>query len=165
MTATALQAAGGGNQYVTLGLGAEMFAIRIQSVSEILDMRPVAHVPGAPAFMVGLIDVRGRGVPVVDLRQKLGMPAVPPTEQTRILVLEAALGGKVEVIGLLVDRVFEVTELDEARDAEMPDIGRRWLSDYIVGIGRRNGTFVIVFAMDRLLSDDEVALMTGGGIR
>lgn len=162
MTATALQAASSGNQYVTLGLGAEVFAIQIQSVSEILDMRPVAHVPGAPAFMVGLIDVRGRGVPVIDLRQKLGMPAVPPTEQTRILVLEATLGGKAEVIGLLVDRVFEVTELDDAHEAQMPDVGRRWLSDYIVGIGRRNGAFVIVFAMDRLLSDDEIALVTGG---
>ena len=79
MTATVLHAASRGEQYVTMGLGSEVFAIEIQAVSEILDMRPIAHVPGAPSFMVGLIDVRGRSVPVIDLRLKLGMAAVAPS--------------------------------------------------------------------------------------
>jgi len=165
MTATVLHAASRGEQYVTMGLGSEVFAIEIQAVSEILDMRPIAHVPGAPSFMVGLIDVRGRSVPVIDLRLKLGMAAVAPSEQTRILVLEAVLAGRTEVIGLLVDRVFEVTELDEVQEAEAQEVGGRWLSDYIVGIGRRNGAFVIVFAMDRLLSDDDIVQVKGGAVR
>lgn len=162
MSATTLQAEDTGRQYVTLGIGSETFAVEVQSVSEILDMRPIAHMPNAPAFLLGLIDVRGRGVPVIDLRVKLGLPPTPPTEQTRILVLDAELAGKSEVVGLLVDRVFEVTELDEHRLEAPPEIGSRWRSDYITGIGRRNGAFVIIFGLDALLSGEEVALLSGG---
>ncbi len=162
MTATTLQAEDTGRQYVTLGISDETFAVEVQSVSEILDMRPIAHLPNAPAFLLGLIDVRGRGVPVIDLRVKLGLPPTPPTEQTRILVLDTKLAGRSGVVGLLVDRVFEVTELDERQLEAPPEIGGRWRSDYIIGIGRRNGAFVIIFGLDALLTGEEVALLNGG---
>ncbi len=146
-------------QYVTLGIGAETFAVDVGSVREILDMRPIAFMPNAPPYLLGLIDVRGGGVPVIDLRVKLGLAPVPSTEQTRILVLDIEIAGRPTAIGLLVDRVFEVAELEDRRIEPPPDIGVRWRSDYITGIGRRGGDFVVVFDLGRLLAGEEAALV------
>lgn len=148
-------------QYVTLGIDRETFAVEVERVREILDMRPISKVPNAPAFLLGMIDVRGQGVPVIDLRVKLGMPAVPPTEQTRILVLEAKLGGRLRPMGLVADRVFEVAPLSEGDMEPPPDVGVRWRSEYIRCIGNHGGTFVIVFDLDHLLAGEEAALLPG----
>jgi purine-binding chemotaxis protein CheW len=110
---------------------------------------------------VGIIDVRGRSVPVVDLRTKLGLPATEATQSTRIVVLEIRLDERMVAIGLIADRVFEVTSLpDEAMEAA-PEIGVRWRSEYITGIGRRGDGFVIVFDLARLFASDEAALANG----
>jgi purine-binding chemotaxis protein CheW len=146
-------------QYVTLGVDHEIFAVEVEKVREILDMRPIARIPNAPAFLLGIIDVRGRGVPVVDLRVKLGLKETPATEQTRIVVLEVQLGERALYMGLLADRVFEVTALDEQGLERPPELGIRWRSDYIQAIGRRNSSFVIVFDLEHLLSSDEAALL------
>jgi purine-binding chemotaxis protein CheW len=151
-----------GSQFVTLGLDREVFAVGVEAVIEILDARPLARVPNAPAFFAGLIDVRGRSVPVVDLRLKLGLPPAPTTHHTRIVVLEVERAEGRGVFGLQADRVFEVTGLDERQMEAPPEIGVRWRSDYIKGIGRSNGAFVIVFDLERLLSGEELALLSGG---
>jgi purine-binding chemotaxis protein CheW len=146
-------------QFVTLGIGREVFAVPVSTVLEILDHRPVFRLPDAPAYMAGLIDVRGRGVPVIDLRLKLGLPAIEATESTRILVLEVPMGGKRLVMGLVADRVFEVAALGERQIEPPPDIGIRWRSDYIQGIGRHGDTFVIILDLDRLFSAEEAAFI------
>jgi len=146
-------------QYVTLGIEREVFAVPVEQVVEILDLRPAFRIPEAPPYLVGLIDVRGRGVPVIDLRLKLGLAAAPPTESTRILVLEIPIGERRLALGLVADRVFEVAALD-GRDLEPPpDIGARWRSDYIRGIGRRGDGFVVIFDLSRLFSAEETALL------
>jgi purine-binding chemotaxis protein CheW len=99
-------------QYITLGIGEESFAIPIAHVQEILDLRPIARLPHAPACLVGLIDVRGQSVPVMDLRALLSLGPVEPGPGTRILVLEVMLPRGPLRLGLVVDRVFEVCELD-----------------------------------------------------
>ena len=100
-------------QYVTLGVAEELFAAPVEKVQEILDMRPIARLPQAPETLLGMIDVRGQGIPVVDLRLTLGLPPAPDNENTRILVLSLA-GQEGELrLGLRADRVFEVTILDE----------------------------------------------------
>ena len=71
-------------QYLTLGLGSELFGIDIAHIREILEMRPISKLPHAPDFLLGMIDVRGTGYPIVDLRTKLGLPRIPATEATRI---------------------------------------------------------------------------------
>ncbi|MDR3437990.1 chemotaxis protein CheW [Telmatospirillum sp.] len=155
MTATAI--ARDGTQYVTLGIDQGVFAVEVEEVREILDMRPTSHVPNAPSFMMGLIDVRGHSVPVIDLRIKLGLPAIPPTEHTRIIVLEVTTDERLRLVGLVADRVFEVTSLTEGQSEPPPDLGMRWHSDYIQSIGRRGEAFVIVFNIDHLLSSAEAA--------
>ncbi len=147
-----------GRQYVTLGIDGEVFAVEVEQVEEILDLRPISHVPNAPACLLGMIDMRGRTVPVVDLRVKLGLPPVPPTQQTRIVVLDIDLGGRPLSLGLVADQVFEVAELDGGSLEAPPDIGMRWGSDYIRGIGRRGAALVIVFDLGRLFSAADIAV-------
>lgn len=150
----------GDAQFVTLGIDQEVFAVPVEAVVEILDMRPMFRLPDAPVFLAGLIDVRGRSVPVIDLRTKLGLPLQATTETTRILVLEIDVAGRPLVLGLIADRVFEVLTLDHAQIGAPPDIGVRWRSDYISGVGRQQGGFVIIFDLPRLFSSDELMLVS-----
>jgi purine-binding chemotaxis protein CheW len=147
-------------QFVTLGIDREVFAVPVDAVLEILDIRPLFRIPEAPAYLAGLIDVRGRGVPVIDLRLKLGLPAVPTMESTRILVLEFAVGAQPLVLGLIADRVIEVITLDRRELQPAPEIGLQWKSDYIAGVGRRNENFVIIFELARLFSSADAALIS-----
>ncbi|MGX7708779.1 chemotaxis protein CheW [Methylobacterium sp. Gmos1] len=146
-------------QYLTLGLGRETFGIDIENVQEILDYRVPASLPQAPAFLVGMIDVRGQSYPVVDLRTKLGLPPEPPTPATRIILLNIPLEERTMRVGFVADRVFEVTELDRAEMEAAPEVGGRWRSSYIAGIGRRGDAFVVVFDLARLMAGDEPALV------
>lgn len=146
-------------QFVTLGIENEVFGVPVNAVLEILDMRPVFRVPEAPNYMLGLIDLRGRSVPVLDLRTKLGLPSIPASETTRILVIELVVSGRPLVLGLVADRVFEVIAFD-AKDIEpAPDIGVRWRSQYIRGVGHRDARFVVIFDLPRLFStEDAIAI-------
>jgi purine-binding chemotaxis protein CheW len=146
-------------QYVTLGMGEEVFAIPVAHVQEILDLRPVARLPHAPHGLLGLTDVRGQSVAVVELRALLGLQPAEATQLTRILVLELAIAGRSLRLGLLVDRVFEVTGLDADRAEPAPDIGRPWRSDCIRGIGRRAGGFVVVLDVPRLIGAEAGAAL------
>ena len=143
-------------QYVTLGVADELFAAPVEKVQEILDMRPIARLPQAPETLLGMIDVRGQGIPVVDLRLTLGLPAAPDNENTRIIVLALAGrdGGDLR-LGLRADRVFEVTLLDDDSLDPPPAISGDWSGHCIAGIGRRNGRFVTVLDLERLLGSFE----------
>ena len=138
-------------QYVTLGVANEIFAAPVAKVQEILDMRPIARLPQAPGTLLGMIDVRGEGIPVVDLRLTLGLPEAADTENTRIIVLTLAGQTGAFTIGLRADRVFEVTVLDEAELDPPPEVNGSWSGRCIAGIGRRNGRFVTVLDLERLL--------------
>ncbi|TBW37611.1 chemotaxis protein CheW [Siculibacillus lacustris] len=143
------------SQFVSLGIGAEVFAVPVDTVLEILDMQPVFRVPETPTHVLGLIDLRGRSVPVLDLRTKLGLPAIPATETTRILVLEVAVAGRRLVLGLVADRVIEVMALDAADIEPPPDVGVGWRSAYIAGVGHRDGKFVVIFDLAQLFSTED----------
>lgn len=146
-------------QYVTLGIDREVFAIDVALVQEILDHRPISRIPNAPPALMGMIDVRHRTVPVIDLRTKLGLPPVPPTPSTRIVVLDVPLQGRMVVLGLLADRVYEVTPLADHPMEDAPDIGVRWRSQFIRGVGRHGDRFVIVLDVSHLFGADETMLL------
>lgn len=147
------------DQFVTLGLDEEVFAVPVELVREILDMRPPFRIPEAPPHLAGLIDVRGQAIPVIDLRLKLGLTPREASADTRILVLDVPVADRVLSLGLVADRVFEVTALDPGSIAPPPDIGTTWQCDYIEGIGRRGDSFVVIFDLSRLLSSEDVALL------
>ncbi len=138
-------------QYVTLGVADELFAAPVAKVQEILDMRAIARLPQAPVNLLGMIDVRGQGIPVLDLRLTLGMMPADDTPNTRIVVLTVTARGQDLTVGLRADRVFEVTVLDSPELDPPPQVSGTWTGQCIAGIGRRNGRFVTVLDLDRLL--------------
>jgi purine-binding chemotaxis protein CheW len=148
-------------QYLTLGIDRELFGIDIRHVREILDMRPVSKLPHAPDFMLGMIDVRGAGYPVIDLRTKLGLPRAEATDATRIIILDVPVKGRTLGVGFVADRVFEVTGLDQDKTEDAPDVGGRWQSRYIAGIGRKGEAFIVVFDLERLMESDDLTALPG----
>jgi purine-binding chemotaxis protein CheW len=145
------------SQYLTLGLAGETFGISIRNVREILDMRPISRLPHAPDFLLGMIDVRGSGYPIVDLRTKLGLPAIAATEATRIIILDVPMKDRLVGVGFVADCVFEVTDIDEQAVEPVPDVGGRWQSDYAAGIGRKGEKFVVIFDLAKLMANEEMA--------
>lgn len=146
-------------QFVTLGLGAEVFAVPVEYVREILDYAPPFAIPDGPDYLLGLTDVRGRATPTLDLRLKLGLPAVPPTLSTRILVLDVPIEGRELSLGLVADRVIEVVSFAADRVEPAPEIGVPWRSDYIRGVVRQESGFVVLFDLARLLTSQEAAAL------
>src|ERR1700756_2116447 len=134
-----------------VGLGGEFFPPPAGIVREILDVGRVTPVPTAPAFVCNLINVRGRVVPLANLRLRFGMPAVEPTVDTRIVVLEIDLEGEPTTVAVLADKVYEVTQLDKVVSTDVPRIGTRWRPEFVVAIGRRNSQFVMVLDIDQYL--------------
>lgn len=149
-----------GGDFVTLALGQEVFAVPVAYVREILDHRAPFNIPEGPDYLLGLIDVRGAGTPMIDLRVKLGLPPVAPDGATRILVLDVPLAGQVLGLGLVADRVIEVASFTTAEIEPVPGIGENWRSDYIAGIVRRDGGFIVIFDLPKLLAGS-AALLAG----
>lgn len=146
-------------QYVTLGLGAEVFAAPVEYVREILDYRPPSALPEGPDYLLGLTDVRGRPTPTLDLRLRLGLAQAAPSVTTRILVLDVPIGSSILSLGLVADRVVEVVTLSQSEIEPPPEIGVPWRSDYIRGVVRRDSGFVIIFDLARLLTSQDDDLL------
>lgn len=147
-------ATGGALKVLTLGLQGEIFAIEAGSVREILDVVPITEVPNARAFVGGLINVRGRVVPLADLRVMFGMDRPPPDADTRIVVIEIDLEGDPTIAAILADRVHDVTDIELAAIEEAPRVGMRWRTEYVRGIGRRGEDFVIIPDMGRIFGTE-----------
>lgn len=155
---------GADGQFVTLGLGAEVFAVPVAYVREILDYAAPFAIPEGPAYLLGLTDVRGRGTPTLDLRRKLGLPPQAPGPTTRILVVDVPVDGRMLSLGLVADRVIEVAAFSEGQIEDAPDIGVPWRSEYIRGVVRRDsssgaGGFVVIFDLARLLTSQDAAFL------
>ena len=143
-------------QAVTFGLGDEVFAVSVTLVREILDYAPAFRVPNGPGWLLGLTDVRGQGVPTVDLRARLGLAAAEPTLSTRVLIVDVPLADRTVSLGLVVDRVLAVTTFAGSRLEPAPDIGMRWRSDYIEGVVREPEGFVVVINVAEIFSRDDI---------
>jgi purine-binding chemotaxis protein CheW len=150
----------GESQYVTFSLGDEVFAVPVTLVREILDFRPAFKIPNGPEYLLGLTDVRGQGVPTIDLRLRLGLAKTIPTPHTRILVLDVPLADRILSLGLVADRVFEVTPFAGEQVETAPDIGIRWRSDYIAGVVRRPEGFVVLIDLPKLFSTADAAMLS-----
>jgi purine-binding chemotaxis protein CheW len=128
-------------------------------VREILDYRETFRIPNGPDYLLGLTDMRGQGVTTIDFRLRLGMPKVAPTPATRILVVDIILADRTLVLGLVVDRVLDVSSIRSDQLEAAPDIGVRWPSDYIAGVVKRAEGFVVLVDMAQIFSSAEAALL------
>jgi purine-binding chemotaxis protein CheW len=139
-------------EVLTLNLGGHVFALDAAHVREILDLVPTTEVPTAGPFVSYLINVRGQVVPLADLRHKFGMELRPSTIDTRIVVIEINIDGIQTTVGLLADKVYEVTELAPAALEETPKIGMVWRHEYIRCIGKCAEDFIVVLDMGAIFS-------------
>lgn len=149
-------------EVLTLTLQGEKFALEAGRVQEILDLVNVTEVPGGPAFLNGLVNVRGKVVPLADLRLKFEMTPAPATIDTRIIVINVLLDGEMTTVGLLADKVHEVTEMNAEVLEDTPKIGMRWRPEFIRCIGKHGGDFIAVLDIDRVFEEgDRNAAPTG----
>jgi purine-binding chemotaxis protein CheW len=139
---------------LTFGLQGEIFAIEAGIVREILDVIPVTEVPGSQSFARHLINVRGKVVPLADLRVKFGMEAPENSVDTRIIVVEISLEGEPSIIGLWADKVYEVTEIEGVSIEDTPSIGMKWRAEFVKGIGKRDGQFIVIPDIDRIFASE-----------
>lgn len=137
---------------LTFGLQGELFAIDAGLVREILDVIPITEVPGARRFVGGLINVRGKVVPLADLRVKFGMPQADDSIDTRIIVVEIDLAGEAVTVGIIAEKVHEVAEIGGGSIEKAPDLGMRWRPEFVKAIGKNNGQFIIIPDLDRIFS-------------
>lgn len=145
--------------YLTFRLEEEIFAVDVQNVHEVLEFSTVTKIPGVPDFVRGIINLRGRVVPVVDLRRKFAMAETEKTRSTCIIVLDLGAGENKTVIGALADSVKEVFEFEPGQVEPPPRIGSMSKTDFIQGIGKREGQFIIILNITRVFSTDEVVLL------
>ncbi len=149
-------------QYLTFRLGEEVFALDITKVREVLDFTTATRVPRTPAFMRGVINLRGTVVPVVDLRLKFGMTVTERTVNTCVIIAEVTVDGETTLLGALADSVQEVIELGADSIEPAPRIGTRLKTEFIKGMGKQNDRFVIILDIDQVFSADELALVQTG---
>lgn len=154
LAATMGDAATGAMRALTLRLQDEVFAIEAGRVREILDLVPITEVPNAPDFVGGLINVRGRVVPLADLRVVFGMDRPEPDEDTRVVVVEVDIGGEPAIAGILADKVHDVTDIESAVIQEAPRVGMRWPAEFVRGIGKRHGNFIIIPDLERIFGTE-----------
>lgn len=139
-------------QYLTFQLNQETFAVEVGKVREILDVSTITKVPQTPGYVRGVINLRGGVVPVIDLRQRFGMPRAEDTVNTCIIVVEVSAGGESIILGTLADSVQEVFDLDSDQIEPAPRIGIKLDTEFVKGMGKHSGGFIIILDIDKLFS-------------
>ncbi|WP_432453599.1 MULTISPECIES: chemotaxis protein CheW [unclassified Agarivorans] len=138
-------------QWVTFQLESETYGINVMQVQEVLRYTEIAPVPGAPNYVLGIINLRGNVVTVIDTRSRFGLPSSDITENSRIVIIEA----ESQVIGILVDSVAEVVYLRSSEIDAAPNVGTEESAKFIQGVSNRDGQLLILVDLNKLLSDEE----------
>lgn len=148
-------------QFLTFTLAEDVFAIDVTMAREILDVCDVTRVPQTPDYMMGVINLRGSVVPVIDMRLKFGMDHVEQTRESCIVVVEVDVDGESVVVGALADSVREVLDLEPSQIEPPPRIGTRLNTEFIKGMGNLDDRFVIILDINKVFSAEELALVQG----
>ncbi len=140
-------------QWVTFSLGDEKYGINVMQVQEVLRITEIAPVPGAPPYVLGIINLRGNVVTVIDTRNRFGLMSKDTDDSSRIVIIET----ENHIIGILVDSVAEVVELSVSEIETAPNVGNEESSKYIQGVTSRNNELLILVDLNKFLSDDEMS--------
>jgi purine-binding chemotaxis protein CheW len=146
-------------KYLTFSMADEEYGIGILKIKEIIGMMPVTTVPQTPKFVKGVINLRGKVIPVIDLRLRFGMESIDYTERTCIIVVEIKGAAGTVQIGIVVDSVSEVLNIKGEDVEETPTFGAKLNTDYILGMAKIEGNVKILFDIDRVLSTEEIATL------
>ena len=140
-------------QLVTFRLKGETYGINVMKVQEVLRVSEIAPVPGAPSYVLGIINLRGNVVTVIDTRNRFGLPSTEMDDSSRIVIIES----EKQVVGILVDAVAEVVDLHASEIDSAPNVGNEENSRYIQGVASRGEGLLILVDLDKLLTEDEWA--------
>lgn len=140
-------------------LDREQYAIDIHMVREILDLTDITRIPQCPAHMLGVVNLRGNAIPVMDLRLKLGLGPTPRTVHTRIIILEVEQGEEILVVGVMADAVREVLELDPGQLKPPPRMGNAIRADLITAVGKVGETFLLLLDIRRVLQTEDLTAL------
>jgi purine-binding chemotaxis protein CheW len=149
------------SQYLTFALGSEMFAVGILNVKEIIEYGNLTEIPMMPAFIRGVINLRGSVVPVIDLSARFGGSQTEVGRRTCIVIAEVEDDEAKHDIGIMVDAVSEVLDIPGSEIEPPPAFGAKIRADFIFGMGKVAGKFVIILNINKVLSVEEIALLTG----
>jgi len=138
-------------QWVTFRLGEETYGINVMQVQEVLRHTEIAPVPGAPAYVLGIINLRGNVVTVIDTRSRFGLESAEVTDNSRIVIIES----EQQVVGILVDSVAEVVYLRSSEIDSAPNVGTEESAKFIQGVSNREGELLILVDLNKLLTDEE----------
>jgi purine-binding chemotaxis protein CheW len=173
-TATAPEPPTRGGKFLTFYLADEEYGVAILKVQEIIGLQPITHVPRTPACIRGVINLRGKVIPIMDLRERFGMPSaeralagasaadVAAAEALRCIIVAQIAGpqGQAVPMGLVVDRVSEVAAIAEAEIEDAPSFGPGVRTEYLLGLGKSNGRVKLLLDIDRVLAADELTAIT-----
>jgi purine-binding chemotaxis protein CheW len=146
-------------KYLTFTLAEEEYGIGILKIKEIIGMLPITSVPQTPEFVKGVINLRGKVIPVIDLRLRFGIGEIDYTERTCIIVVEIASQAGTVQIGIVVDSVSEVLNVKGDDIADTPTFGTKLDTEYILGMAKMEGGVKILLDIDKVLSADEVGML------
>ena len=144
-------------QWVTFRLENESYGINVMQVQEVLRYTEIAPVPGAPPYVLGIINLRGNVVTVIDTRSRFALPNAETTDQTRIVIIEA----ESQVVGILVDAVAEVVYLRQSEIETTPNVGNDESAKFIQGVCHKNDELLILVDLEKLMSDEEWMEVSG----
>ncbi|MEM7207261.1 MAG: chemotaxis protein CheW [Pseudomonadota bacterium] len=150
MSAAAQQATETLTQWVTFKLDSETYGVNVMDVQEVLRVTDIAPVPGAPNYVLGIINLRGNVVSVLDTRRRFGLSAIETSDATRIVIIESAG----QTVGMRVDAVAEVLDVDSSEIETSPDVGSDDSSRYISGMVSRGDELVILIDVNKIITDD-----------
>ncbi|MFT5757813.1 MAG: purine-binding chemotaxis protein CheW [Alteromonadaceae bacterium] len=138
-------------QWVTFQLSDETYGIRVLKVQEVQRYSEISPIPGAPSYVLGIINLRGSVISVLNTREKFGLPNAEPTDDTRIVILESGD----QVVGIMVDCVAEVVSLATRDTDEAPNVGSDDAAKFIDGVSNKDGKLVILLDSDKILNEEE----------
>jgi purine-binding chemotaxis protein CheW len=150
-------------QYLTFMLGGETYAISILRIKEIIQYAQLTEVPRMPDFIRGVINLRGAVVPVIDLSARFGKPPTAVGRRNCIIIIEVAIGEETQSVGVMVDAVNAVLEIPASEIEAAPSFGANIRADFIAGMGKINGKFVIILNIQHVLSMDDMASLAAVG--
>ena len=149
------------NSYLTFKLAEELYAANVKNVINIIELSKITKVPRSPEYMIGIVNLRGIVLPVIDARKKFGLPEAEYTVNTCILVLEVIVNNDTVLVGALVDGVKEVVEIEASEIKDPPTIGFNFNNYFITGVYKKKDeeTFIMILDMDSVFSTDEIVAL------
>ncbi len=147
-------------KYLTFALAGEEYGIGILKVKEIIGLMQITTVPRTPGYVKGVINLRGKVIPVVDFRLKFGIDAMAYNERTCIIVVEIKSAERTIPMGIVVDSVSEVLNIKSAEIEDTPNFGSRLDTDFILGMAKTNGSVKILLDIDRVFQKEELTALT-----